>query len=187
MHNNSEPGYQRNSPPHNQQQNTGYNAYLTAMGYRENYSLKCHGKDFAIEIKPDATKSNWHTVRIEAAKRINGQQAYDWSSKISLQLTNIELPEVAAFFLTLTPSVLCNYHGSQNNKGFEGRFQKDSVFASLNESGKPKMGIKMSFADSMMFGHLCLSQYCFNFPHLTTDAAYNSFKLLGKRIGSSKS
>lgn len=185
MHNQQGQSYQQSYPTHHQQKNTGYNDYLTSMGYPHNYSLKCHGKDFAIEIKPDATKSNWHTVRLEAAKRLNGQQVYDWSNKISLQLTAVELPEVAAFFLTLTPNAQCKYHGGQNNKGFEGRYQKSSIFASLSESGKPQMGIKMSFVDSMMFGHLCLSQYCFNFPHLTTEAAYNAFKLLGKRLSSS--
>lgn len=185
MHEQRNWSHQQSSAPPNKQPNNGFNNYLSSIGYPANYSLKCHGKDFAIEIKPDSTKSNWHTVRIEAAKRLNGQQSYDWVNKIGLQLTPVELPEVAAFFLTLIPNVLCNYHGSNNSKGFEGRYQKGSVFASLNEAGKPKMGIKMSFVDSMMFGHLCLSQYCLNFPHITTDVAYDSFKLLGKRIGSS--
>jgi len=160
---------------------SSFNNYLQSMGYPPNYSLKCHGKDFAFEIKPDVNKVNWHTVRLESAARMQGQQAYDWKNKIALQLTREELPLATAFFLTLSPQIECKYHGPQNSKGFIGHFQKDSVFASLQEAQKPKMGVRMSFEDSMMFGHLCLAQYCFNFPNISSETALQSIKLMSNR------
>lgn len=171
------------TPPNKQQSNeSSFNEYLASVGYPANYSLKCHGDKFAFEIKPDKTKSNWHTVRLEAAARIEGQRAYDWRTKIGLQLTQKELPLVAGFFLTLLQNASCKYHGAQNNKGFDGHFQGNSVFASMHEAGKQKMGVKMSFVDSMMFGHLCLAQYSLNYPNITTDVAYQSIKMLSNRM-----
>ncbi len=59
-----------------------------------------------------------YVVRLEAARRISDSKNYDWASKIALQVTLREFPDVMACLLGHLDAVEFEYHGEQKNKGY---------------------------------------------------------------------
>lgn len=88
---------------------------------------KVFGGKGAFQFQPDETRSQVPTLRFEAAKSV-GPRKYDWSkdNKIQIQLTERELPILAAVLLGAQPSCVFDSHGPEKNKALEVHYQPDS-------------------------------------------------------------
>ncbi|WP_282109228.1 hypothetical protein [Shewanella algicola] len=152
--------------------------------FKEFFSLKCHGKKAAIELKPSITRtSEWETVMLESATSI-GPKQFDWSQKSSLQITKTELPHVISVFLGIKEKFEGRSHGPQKNKGFSMSWQTNgnstNLFVCVTEAGKPAMAVPISGMDAMMLGHMACLQYIRNFPGMTVDACIKSLEIMSR-------
>lgn len=167
-----------------QQTYTDFNKNRYSGAFNEFFSLKCHGKKAAIELKPSITrKSQWETIMLEAAISI-GPKQFNWSEKTSLQITKTELPHVISVLLGIKESFEGRSHGTSKNKGFILKWQTKGdttlLFVSVTEGGKPAMGVPISGMDAMMLGHMACVQYIRNFPGLTSEACIKSLEIMSR-------
>lgn len=182
------------SPPysartHNQPQEptyTDFNKPRYSGAFNTFFSLKCHGKKAAIELKPSLTRSSeWETVMLEAAISV-GPKQFNWADKISIQITKTELPHVISTFLGIKQAFEGKSHGVNANKGFSLAWQSRSdnspmiLFVCVTEGGKPAMAVPVAGFDAMMLGHMACVQYIRNFPGLTTDACIKSLEIMSR-------
>lgn len=84
--------------------------------YNENFHV--YGAKAALCFEADMTRANLPTIAIDGAPSV-APRSYNWNSKIRIQLTRQELPEVAAVLIGARPKCSFKSHGSQKDKGFE--------------------------------------------------------------------
>lgn len=144
----------RNAPAQSQQgQGQGQGAE------REFISHHVYGGKAALCWDVDKTKNGDDTIRLEAAKAI-GERKYDWSNKISIQLTRDELPCVAAVFLGILPETDGRNHGvgDQQGKGFEIQHQGNKLFVKVFAPQKPPCAVPVSPEDAFTVASLLVRQ-----------------------------
>lgn len=175
--------YQSN-PRHNyQQQNripTNSAQQCPVVGMQKNYKqIKSFGTKAALEFAVDATKSDWHTMRLECAKKLpNSDKKYDWENRISVQITKHELPLVIGVLLGYLPSVKYANHGD-SNKGFSIENQGSNFFFKVNEVATKKLYVcPVPIVEAHLMGMLALSQYAKNFDRMGCDAALSAIKTM---------
>jgi hypothetical protein len=144
-------GPSRNAPQQQSQQGQG--------AEREFISHHVYGGKAALCWDVDKTKNGDDTIRLEAAKAI-GERKYDWSSKISIQLTRDELPCVAAVFLGILPETDGRNHGvgDQQGKGFEIQHQGNKLFVKVFAPQKPPCAVPVSPEDAFTVASLLVRQ-----------------------------
>lgn len=147
-----------NAPPPNQ----GAQQQQSQQGQgaeREFISHHVYGGKAALCWDVDKTKNGDDTIRLEAAKAI-GERKYDWSSKISIQLTRDELPCVAAVFLGILPETDGRNHGvgDQQGKGFEIQHQGNKLFVKVFAPQKPPCAVPVSPEDAFTVASLLVRQ-----------------------------
>lgn len=98
-------------------------------------SFHIFGGNGALTVEADQTRSQAHTIAIDAAKSI-GNKKNGWADKIRLQLTVNELPEFAAVLFRYQSACKFDSHGQDNDKGLEVRWQEKSspLFIKVNAS-----------------------------------------------------
>ncbi len=83
-------------------------------------SFTAYSKKSAINIKDSFNQRNVATLTIDSCNLVNSKP--DWqnrSNKISIQLTQIELINMANYILGYSESCSGNYHGTEKNKSFQ--------------------------------------------------------------------
>lgn len=142
-------------------------------------NIKSHGKSNAIEFAPDNTQKGWDTLRIEAAPKKGGNtKAYDWTNKVSVQVTKTELPIVVAVLLGFLPSCEFGNHGD-TAKWFAIENQGTSFYIKVGQaSDKRILPCPVPIVEAHLAGMLALSQYTKNFEGMTTDAALEAIKVM---------
>lgn len=143
----------RSAPPQQAQQGQGQG------GEREFISHHVYGGKAALCWDVDQTKNGDYTIRLEAAKAI-GERRYDWSNKITIQLTRDELPCVAAVFLGILPNTEGKNHGvgDQQGKGFEIQHQGNKLFVKVFAPQKPPCAVPVSPEDAFTVASLLVRQ-----------------------------
>jgi hypothetical protein len=139
--------------------------------YKSYMNVKSHGTKTAIEVAPDETTKEWHTIRLEAAGKVspNGKE-YDWKSKISVQLTKQELPVVIGVMLGYLPSAEYGNHGDKN-KGFSIENQSKNYFFKVLEGASSRLFVcPVPIVEAHLMGMLALSQYVKNFEGMSCEA-----------------
>jgi len=172
---------------HNQQSgNTGHSHQPSSgrpQGSNEERSfmnIKSHGAKNAIEVAPDNTTKNWQTIRLEGAPKMqDGSKAYDWSNKISIQLTKSELPVVIGVLLGYLPSCTFKNHGGDANKWFSIENQGTKFYFKIGQASTSKMmPCPVPTVEAHLMGLLALAQHAKNFEGLSTDAALEAIKVM---------
>ncbi len=118
---------------------------------------KVFGGKGAFQFQPDTTRGEVPTLRFEAAKAI-GVRKYDWSqnNKIQIQLTERELPILAAVLLGVQPSCVFDSHGPEKNKTLEVHYQADQKnFFVKGRHAQNLVAVPMSREDAYYI--LCLT------------------------------
>ncbi|MDC8832962.1 hypothetical protein [Alteromonas gilva] len=140
-------------------------------------SIKSHGKQYAIEVSADVTQKKWHTVRFEAAAKLNnGTKAYDWKNKIGVQLTKQELPVVIGTLLGYLPGCEYSQHGD-TNKGFSIQNQHKNFYFKVFEASTNRfMNCPVPIEEAHLMGMLVLAEHTRNFEGVSSDAALTAIK-----------
>lgn len=110
--------------------------------------------------------SGHYTINIEAAKATEGaSRKYEWSDKVTLQLTQGELLTVAAVFYGYKESCTFSSHGPAKDKGFSLERKDEGIIARVNATGK-SMAVKISPPDIFMMGAIITRQILKETPWL---------------------
>lgn len=158
----SRPSQNRGSTPNQGNSNRNAPSQQTQQGQgddREFISHHVYGGKAALCWDVDKTKNGDYTLRLEAAKAV-GERQYDWSNKITIQLTRDELPCVAAVFLGILPKAEGKNHGvgDQQGKGFEIEHQGNKLFVKVFAPQKPPCAVPVSPEDAFTVASLLVRQ-----------------------------
>lgn len=155
---------------------------------RDYRMIAAYAKRSALQFKPvgtrvsDSKKFSNQTIMIEGALRVDPNnpqnKAYDWGSKISIQVTMSELPIVIGVLLGSAPSCEFSSHGPKKDKSFNIENQGDKFFISVIQGGKSAVGVGVPLIDAMQVGHLALSQYLDNFPGINSETALRNISAM---------
>ncbi len=141
---------------------------------------KVYGTKFALYAGADQTRAGFDTVRLEGAKS-SGPQQYNWDEKISIQLTQQELPHVACVLFGWLNQCEYKSHGPEKNKGFKLLIQnqqgKTGLFVNIMEAGKPLCAIPVTAVDLYYLRNLVLGQLMKNETDLDSPAMLASLKV----------
>ncbi len=154
---------------------------------REYRGHKVFGRKSAFYVGIDQTRSGTPTLRLEGAVAVAEKQ-YNWGDKISIQLTQQELPHVACVLFGWLPECEYKNHGPAKNKGFKLIIQsnngKTGLFVNLMEANKPMCAIPVSSVDLYYLRNLALGQLVKNEPDLDSTAILASLKTYAKMLNS---
>jgi len=147
---------------------------------RSYLQVTAYGSKCAVQCEPATSQSGWFTVGFEAAKKAStnpNDRKYNWRQKLSLQLTQSELPYFIAFAYGLLPSIRFENHGDVG-KWIEIELQAQRYYVKLGSNQKDSLhAIPVGFADLAMFGAIALRQYSLNFG-ISADAALEGIKVI---------
>lgn len=161
----------RPAPPDHQDdtgQRTARGQGPAPQGERQYLSHHVYGGKGALCFEADTTRSDAHTVSLDAAPTI-APRKYDWQNKTRVQMTIHELPFVTAVLMGLLPSCEYRNHGPDNNKGFSMQRQEGGkVFVRVFEGDKGAKAVPIEASDVFHVASLCLRQLMLNSPWLDT-------------------
>ena len=135
-------------------------------------SRHVYGGKVAVCFQSDTTRGGEHTIRIEAAE-ITASKKFNWSDKISIQLSGRELPSVLATFMQMQGKFDGKGHGAQNEKWFTIENQPGKVFLSVNTKGRPPRSLPIGPGDCFGVVTLLIEQMLKNSPFLSADTLLN--------------
>lgn len=133
---------------------------------REYINVHVYGGKAALCFSADETKHGVPTVQIDAAPMVS-ERTYNWSEKVTIQLTAAEMPHVAAVIFGVLPS--CDYgnHGPDHKKGFKMENQAGKVFVQLRAPGVSH-AVPITAADLWKVGNLFARQLRMGNRHLSS-------------------
>ena len=132
-------------------------APIQSAGERDYLSFHVYGGKAALCFGADQTRRGLHTVYLDAAPAV-GEREYDWTQRIRIQLTRIELPEVAAVLLGYLPKCEFGNHGAERTKGFSIEAQQGKFFVKVWEKGNSVRAVPMILEDAFYVSGLLLRQ-----------------------------
>ena len=152
---------------------------------RDRVQCRVYGSKAALCIETDVTRQDEPTLRLEAAPA-TGPRAYDWPSKLTLQLTREELPVVAATVLGLLPRCLYKNHGPDQNKGLEIEHQGSHLFVRLFQKERGVLAVPVGPADSYDLAALALRALRQGTPWLSDQGLLMVLKLTIQRMSAAQ-
>ena len=157
----------------------------TTPVFRDRVQCRVYGSKAALCIETDVTRQDEPTLRLEAAPA-TGPRAYDWPSKLTLQLTREELPVVAATVLGLLPRCLYKNHGPDQNKGLEIEHQGSHLFVRLFQKERGVLAVPVGPADSYYLAALALRALRQGTPWLSDQGLLMVLKLTIQRMSAAQ-
>lgn len=97
-------------------------------------SVKVYGRKAAACFNLTSKNGTKKTINIEAAPLI-GPKEFNWNQKISLLVSDAELPNLICVLAGYYHFFEGKYHGQNKNKSFTVRGNKDGVLLTLAEAG----------------------------------------------------
>lgn len=171
-------GYPQYNQPANQYPPAGVAPQVDKK--RSFLQVTAYGTKSAAQCEPATSQSGWFTVSFDVAKKTSANPAdrtYNWKAKLSLQLTQTELPFFIAFTFGLLPSIRFDNHGDAG-KWIEIVLQEKGYFLKVGSNQKDSLhAVPIGFAEMAMFGAIALKQYSMNFE-ITPDAALEGIKMM---------
>ena len=145
-----------------------------------------YGSKAALYMALDETRTGIPTLRLEGAMA-RGVRDYDWDKKISIQLTQQELPHVAAVLFSWVQGCEYKNHGPAKNKGFKLTVQKKGnetgLFVNIMEANKPLCAIPVSAVDLFYLRNLAMEQLAKHNPTLDSNTLLSSLKTYANMLG----
>ena len=162
---------QRNSPE--QQQKAGDTPHQGTA--QPHISKHVYGGKAALCFEIDETRHGIPTMALDAAMSC-GVRVFDWQGKIRLQLTQGELPVVAAVLLGYRPSCEFRSHGPNKDKGFSVEHQGSKVFVKVFAAGEAMRAVPMELPDVYQVSALFLRQLRHQSPWLDATGVISLIK-----------
>jgi len=146
-----------------------------------------YGKSSALEFSARTARNEcFETVFIDAAKVIPNSKNINWKEKITVQLTESELPIVAAVFCGHLDNCHFANHGPENNKGFEiaqnqkpENREKYPYLVKVFQTDRGMHVVPMTKADSFYVTQIVLAQLQRNLPHQNSTLMLAGLRLIG--------
>lgn len=103
-------------------------------------------------------KDGRSTINVDGAAIVVGQRRFDWQNKVSLMVTESELPFVLCVLYGWLHEFEGRFHGPQKNKSFKITNQQGKIFFSVSCAGQSH-GVPIGGADafyllSKIMGHI---------------------------------
>lgn len=133
-------------------------------------SQHVYGGKFAACFSSDVSRGGHSTVRIEVAEANGNSRQYNWADKVSIQLSQRELPLVLATLMQWVPKFEGKGHGATNEKWFTLENQPCKVFLSVNCKGKSARGVPLMAGDTYALCTLIMRQMLLNDPFLSSES-----------------
>lgn len=136
------------------------------------FSFKLFGTSAALCISEARTRAgNQHTIQVEGATAIaaGGAKAFDWQSKIIVQLTTQECYLALALFENKLKSVRFDGHGDRHDKSLHIEFQERHYFVRMTQRGKAAVAVPVRPVDALQIVSLLYKQLRTNDPHLEIE------------------
>lgn len=137
---------------------------------KEIISQHVYGGSAAACFSTDVSRAGQATVRIEVAQTSGNSRQYNWTDKVSIQLSQRELPLVLATLMQWVPKFEGKGHGTANEKWFTLENQGPKVFLSVNCKGKAVRGVPIMAGDTYALSTLLMRQMLRNDPFLTPES-----------------
>lgn len=137
-----------------------------------------YGGKVAVCFSADQTRTEEHTIRIEAAVAA-GNRTFNWDDKIAIQLSTRELPSVLATLLQIQSKFEGKGHGAQNEKWFVLENQPGKVYLSVNAKGVASRSLPIGPGDCYAIITLVMEQMLKNAPFLTSETLLALIKRTG--------
>lgn len=194
-----QPAQQNSYPAQNQQSKSNpfsnRNSGSDGMRQVRCYGYKIHGGSAALEVKSDSNLKSrdenlvdengeqnvFHTLRLEAALKVQNQKLYNWQDKVVIRLTDLELPLLIGVCFGWLQKISFSNHGvgsEKNSKGFSVEFQGGNVFFNVMQKEKPVRAIPVNLVQANHIGLLALEAYSKNFNGLDNQTVLNTISNL---------
>jgi len=143
----------------------------------QNSNLKIYARRAALTIEPQLNATgDVATIGIEAARKKDGGNTYDWAHKIAVQVTARELPTVLAVLLGYQDACEFKYHGPGKNKSYTLRQQASGVVVVVSAGQSGAIAVPVEPADVFRLSSLVAQRIQLNQPALSTDALLELLK-----------
>ena len=139
---------------------------------QQRISKHVYGGKAALCFEIDETRHGIPTIALDAAMSC-GVREYDWQGKVRLQLTQGELPVVAAVLLGSLPSCEFRSHGANKDKGFSVEHQGTKLFVKVFAAGESIRAVPMELPDVYQVSSLFLRQLRYQSPWLDATGVIN--------------
>ena len=128
--------------------NQSYAAMEQANGNANRFgkAIKVFGGKGALTFQATETRAVVKTINNDAALA-NAPRQYDWSNKITVQISRAELPVVCGLFAGIVNECKFGSHGPEKNKGYEIQRQQDKVFIKVMQKDKTMVAVPVGPAD----------------------------------------
>lgn len=136
------------------------------------FSFKIFAASAALCISEARTRAgNQHTIQVEGATAVaaGGAKAFDWQSKIIVQLTTQECYLALAVFENKLKSVRIDGHGDRHDKSLHIEFQERHYFVRMTQRGKAAVAVPVRPVDALQIVSLLYKQLRLNDPHLEIE------------------
>lgn len=136
------------------------------------FSFKLFGTSAALCISEARTRAgNQHTIQVEGATAVaaGGAKAFDWQSKIIVQLTTQECYLALALFENKLKSIRFDGHGDRHDKSLHIEFQERHYFVRMTQRGKAAVAVPVRPVDALQIVSLLYKQLRLNDPHLEIE------------------
>lgn len=133
------------------------------------YSFKVFGRSAALCFAEARTRAdNLATINIEGAigQTEAGRIAYDWRSKIIVQLSAPELFQALALFEQKITRLRLDGHGNGHDKFIHFEVQDGNYFVKMAQKGRGAIAVPVTASDAIRVVSLLYKQIGLNEPHL---------------------
>lgn len=108
------------------------------------------------------------TINIDAAPALQGQRKFNWKDKISLLVSESELPHLILVLYGWKVEFEGLYHGPQKNKSFKAANQQGKIFFSLSQPGK-LLGVPIGSSDAFYLLAKLMSHIISDYPGVSVN------------------
>jgi hypothetical protein len=115
-----------------------------------------------------STDQKIHTVRVEAAPKVNGKSV--WATKIGINLTISEIYKVLAVLHGKLLEVILDGHGAAHDKTFSIERQETNFFIKMQQRNRAVIAVPISAEDSIPLDAMLTKQIQRNYPHLDVNS-----------------
>ncbi len=120
------------------------------------------------------------TVMLDGAVALQPRK-FDWTNKITIAMTQAEIPAVAAVIFGLSKQAEFSNHGPNNNKSFRIEHQGNKLFVTLSEKDKKMVAVPVPLTEAYYIGNLFLKQMADQHPWMRPTDIINSLRLTAGR------
>ena len=137
--------------------------------------MHIYGNQAALTIEDSRTRGSEntpgvHTLMIEIARKQSNANRYDWDNKLSVQLTESEMPQLLSLLMGWQTNCVFGYHGEGRDKVLNVAHQGKHLYVSMAQGGATAGALSVNAADTFAWSMQLLRQLSRNYGGMSSDA-----------------